>query len=211
MQQENSSLTRIQRAKKGDINAFESLIQENEILVYNIAYRMLAQPEDAKDISQEVFIKAYKNIHNFDEKSAFSTWIYRIAVNTCIDEIRKRKNKTTVSIEEEQQTQDGSFQKQFISEEPSPENAYLAFEKNQEIIQAINTLSPEHKAVVTLRDLNGLSYTEISDITNLSLGTVKSRLARARNQLKNEFLKNREQRNTNSRLTNHKGGNTYEM
>jgi RNA polymerase sigma-70 factor (ECF subfamily) len=209
--QANNQQAQIQRAKNGDLYAFEALIKESESLVYAIAYRMLANPEDAKDISQEVFIKAYKNIHKFDEKSTFSTWIYRIAVNTCIDELRKRKQKQTVSIEEEQQTQDGFVPKQFVSQEPSPEDAYLILERNREVMRAIHALSEEHKTIITLRDLNGLSYTEISEITNLSLGTVKSRLARARTQLKNEILKNREQTHNISRLTNQKGGSTYEM
>lgn len=89
----------VSRAKNGDMQAFEQLLLQHEKIVFNIVLRMMGPGEDVKDLSQEVFLKVYRNLSKFDEKSAFSTWIYRIAVNTCIDEMRRRKGKQTYSLE----------------------------------------------------------------------------------------------------------------
>ena len=183
----------IRRAKQGDMLAFEELILQHEKIVYNVALRMMNHSEDARDISQEVFLKAYRNLANFDERSAFSTWLYRITHNTCIDEMRKRKGKQSYSLEDELENEDGSMQRQIADEGDTPEESLLREEQKSEILQALDTLSEEHKAAIILRDVKGLSYEEISEILELSLGTVKSRISRARNQLKTEILKMREQ------------------
>lgn len=193
----------IQKAKQGDMLAFEELILKHEKIVYNVALRMMNHSEDAKDISQEVFLKAYKNIGNFDERSQFSTWLYRITHNTCIDEMRKRKGKQSYSLEEELENEDGSMQRQIADESDTPEESLLREEQKSEILQALDQLSEEHKAAVVLRDVKGLSYEEISEILELSLGTVKSRISRARNQLKTEILKIRER---NDKTIRHKKG-----
>ena len=193
----------IQKAKQGDMLAFEELILKHEKIVYNVALGMMNHSEDAKDISQEVFLKAYRNIKNFDERSQFSTWLYRITTNTCIDEMRKRKGKQSYSLEEELENEDGTMQRQIADEGDTPEESILREEQKSEIIQALDNLSEEHKAAVVLRDVKGLSYEEISEILELSLGTVKSRISRARNQLKTEILKIRER---NDKMTRHKKG-----
>lgn len=193
----------IQKAKQGDLTAFEELILKHEKIVYNVALRMMNHSEDAKDISQEVFLKAYRNIANFDERSAFSTWLYRITTNTCIDEMRKRKGRQSYSLEEELENEDGTMQRQIADEGDTPEESLLREERKSEILQALEKLSAEHKAAVVLRDVKGLSYEEISEILDLSLGTVKSRISRARNQLKTEILKIRER---NEKTTRHKKG-----
>ena len=185
------------------MQAFEALILKHEKIVYNVALRMMDHSEDAKDISQEVFLKAYRNIKNFDERAAFSTWLYRITYNTCIDEMRKRKGKQSYSLEEEMENEEGSMQRQIADEGETPEESILREEQKSEIIQALESLSAEHKAAIILRDIKGLSYEEIAEILDLSLGTVKSRISRARNQLKSEILKSRE-RNTKS--NRHKRG-----
>lgn len=184
MYEEKQEKLLIEKAKNGDRNAFEQLILQNEKIVYNIAYRMISNKEDVKDISQEVFIKVYKNIGRFDEKSAFSTWIYRIAVNTCIDEMRKQKNKQTVSMDEELEKEDSIVKKQFAASIETPEDDFIKKERKKELLTAMNELSEAHKTVLTLRDLQGFSYAEIAEITQTTIGTVKSRLARAREQLK---------------------------
>lgn len=196
----------IKQAQKGDLNAFETLIIEHEKIVFNIAFRMLPNPEDAKDISQEVFIKLYKNLYKFDWKSAFSTWLYRITVNTCIDELRKRKGKETESINETLDLEESNVNKQFESVEPTPEQKMIEKESAQEILSAMNQLSDEHKIILTLRDLQNLTYNEIMSVTGLSMGTVKSRLARARIQLKNILLSKQEHFDSNNRQNNKKGG-----
>lgn len=183
----------IRRAKQGDMLAFEELILKHEKIVYNLALRMMNYSEDAKDISQEVFLKAYRSLSNFDERSAFSTWLYRITHNTCIDEMRKRKGKQSFSLEEELENEEGSMQRQIADEGDTPEESLLRAEQRNEILQALDNLSEEHKAAIVLRDVKGLSYEEIAEILEVTLGTVKSRISRGRNQLKNEILKIREQ------------------
>ena len=110
----------VKRAKQGDMHAFEELILQHEKIVYNVALRMMNHSEDAKDISQEVFLKAYRNIGNFDERSQFSTWIYRITANTCIDEMRKRKGRQSFSLEEELESEEGSMQRQVADAGETP-------------------------------------------------------------------------------------------
>jgi len=198
----------IRRAKQGDMLAFEELILQHEKIVYNLALRMMNHSEDAQDISQEVFLKAYRSLQNFDERSAFSTWLYRITHNTCIDEMRKRKGKQSYSLEEELESADGSMQRQVADAGDTPEESLMRKEQKSEILQALDTLSEEHKAAIILRDVKGMAYEEIAEILELSLGTVKSRISRARNQLKTEILKMREQNEKSSRHKEGKEGKT---
>lgn len=193
----------IGKAKQGDMHAFEELILKHEKIVYNLALRMMNHSEDAKDISQEVFLKAYRSLANFDERSAFSTWLYRITHNTCIDEMRRRKGKQNYSLEEELENEEGSMQRQIADEGDTPEESLLREEQKSELLQALENLSEEHKAAIILRDVKGFSYEEIAEILEVSLGTVKSRISRGRNQLKNEILKMREQ---NEKIVRHKKG-----
>ena len=208
-QDENKLL--VEKARKGDMSAFEQLILNHEKIVYNVALRMFNNIEDAKDIAQEVFIKAFRSIENFDGRSSFSTWIYRIAMNTCIDETRKRKGKASVSLEEEMSDEDGSWKQQYADDGDTPEESMLRQEGQHEIMRALERISPDHKLVIVLRDIQGLSYDEIAEITDLTLGTVKSRISRARLQLKQELLEIRERNDRDSRQTQGKEGKIHEM
>lgn len=193
----------IARAKAGDMQAFEALILQHEKIVYNVALRMMNHSEDARDISQEVFLKAYKSIGQFDERAMFSTWLYRITTNTCIDELRRRKGKQSYSLEEELESEEGSMQRQIADEGETPEESLLRAERADELKKALAQLTEEHRLAVILRDIRGLSYEEIAEIMNLPMGTVKSRISRARNQLKQEILKIRERKDD---LPRHKKG-----
>ncbi len=172
----NSGL--IKKARRGDGRAFSMLIENHERFVFNVVYRITGNAEDARDVSQEAFIKAFKNFESYDESSAFSTWLYRIAVNTAIDFIRRRKKENSISFEdyivdEKNQKGDSGIEEKVISKEGV---------KN--IISAVNMLDDEFKTVIVLRDMEGMDYKEISDITGLPLGTVKSRLSRGRGKLR---------------------------
>ncbi len=177
----------IHRAKRGDISAFEDLISGYEKKVYNTAYRFFNNAEDAMDVSQEIFIKVFTSLRRFREDSSFSTWLYRIAVNTCIDFLRK-KREDVLPIKEEIVMDDKTklgFQTEL------PEEFVEKQEVKQAIMKAISTLPEEQRICIILRDVQGFSYTEISDVLSCSLGTVKSRLFRGRRALK-ENLKDPE-------------------
>lgn len=181
----------IKKSQKGDIESFEKLISNYQKKVFNIAFGMMHNHDDAYDISQEVFIRVFKSIRKFKGQSSFSTWLYRITTNACLDELRKRKNnKNIISIDQEIQLEDGEVFRQIEDDGPTPE---LVAERNElrEIIrEAISKLSDEHKEVIVLRDIQGFSYDDIAEIIKCPQGTVKSRINRARRMLK-EILKNK--------------------
>lgn len=186
----------IKKALTGDIGSFEKLIINYEKKVYNIAYRMFGNEHDAYDASQEIFIKVYNNLNKFDYKSSFSTWLHRLAVNTCIDEYRKakRKMKKTTSLDEPVPVGDGVLAKQLEDEALTPEQRIIQKEEVNEVREAIEMLKEEHKVVIILRDIQNYSYDEIAGILDCSMGTVKSRISRARNSLKDIIIRNREQK-----------------
>lgn len=186
----------IKKALTGDIDSFEKLIINYEKKVYNIAHRMFGNEHDAYDASQEIFIKVYNNLNKFDYKSSFSTWLHRLAVNTCIDEYRKakRKMKKTTSLDETVPVGDGDLVKQFEDKALTPEQRILQKEEVNEVREAIGMLKEEHKVVIILRDIQNYSYDEIASILDCSMGTVKSRISRARNSLKDIIIRNREQK-----------------
>ncbi|MFZ5352986.1 MAG: RNA polymerase sigma factor [Bacillota bacterium] len=177
----------VKHSKSGDIESFEILIASYEKKAYNIALRIMGNEEDAKDMTQEALVRIYKSISNFKEQSAFSTWMYRIVTNVCLDEIRKRKNGRAISIDGGLETEDGEIKLELRSDEATPEEQYQRKEDKQVILNAINELTEEYKSVIVLRDVQGFSYEEISGILSCSIGTVKSRINRARNLLKDKL------------------------
>ena len=177
----------VTKSKKGNIDAFEELISAYERKAYNIAYRMMGNEEDAKDMAQEAFIKIYKSIQNFREESSFSTWLYRIVTNVCLDELRKRKKDKLVPLELSIETDKGTAIVELSAERETPEDIYERVEKKQLIQNAISSLGEDYKTVIILRDIQGFGYEEIATMLNGSLGTIKSRINRARNQLKDKL------------------------
>lgn len=172
----------LQKCKKGDLEAFEKLIDSYQKKVFNLCYRYLDNYDDAEELSQEVFIKVYRAISGFKEESSLGTWIYRIAVTTCIDELRKKKKYTAVSI-----NQDNGLELQ--DTEPGLYDNYEKKETKKAIEDAIKSLHYDHRIVVVLRDMQGFSYEEISEIIDVPLGTVKSRIKRARENIKEYLIK----------------------
>ena len=169
----------IKRCKSGDMEAFELLIEQYQVKIYNVAYRMMGNEQDAFDMAQEICIKIYRSIEQFSFQSKFFTWVYRITVNTCLDELRKMAKERTVGEDIEQL--------RMIDHRPNPEETYLIKEQRGQIEEAITTLAEEYRMAIILRDLQEMTYEEISGILELPLGTVKSRIARGRRQLQEKI------------------------
>ena len=181
----------IQLCKNGDREAFNQLIAQYQKQVFNIAYGMLSDYEDALDASQEVFVKVYRSIASFKGQSSFSTWIYRICANVCNDSLRKRQRRgVTVSIENDD---DGDNNiSEIPSDTPTPEENVMMNERQRAVREAINNLSDEYREIIVYSDINQLSYDEISKVLKCPVGTIKSRLNRARNALRKILSEKRE-------------------
>lgn len=181
----------IARCAKGDREAFNELIEKYQKQVFNTAYAMLSNYEDASDASQEVFIKLYRSIASFKGQSAFSTWLYTICRSVCSDMLRKRQRRgVTLSIDSG--GEEGETAAELPSDEPSPEERCEMSERQRTVRSAIAQLSPEYREVIVYSDLEQLSYEEIAKILKCPTGTVKSRLNRARNALKKKLSESRE-------------------
>lgn len=185
----SNELWLIEQSRMGNIDAFEELIKDYKKIAYNIALRVLRNVEDAEDASQEALIKVFKNIGSFNMQSTFKVWMYRIVVNTCID-FKRKKYINAVSIDEDIDLGSGNELHREIADDTANPDALVEKKYNQKLINdALNKLDDDYKTIIILRDIQGFSYSEIADITTCNLGTVKSRLNRARKNLK-EILEN---------------------
>ena len=171
----------IKKAQKGDLRAFEQLTEQYHTKIYNIALGMMSNPHDAEDAAQNVLIKIYRAIGDFKFQSKFSTWVYRITVNVCTDELRKRNRTSAVSSDE---LAEDALGVDYVT----PESHALTSEAVSDLKTAISRLKDDHKKMIVLRDINGFSYEEIARITKCSVGTVKSRISRARGALKDILI-----------------------
>jgi len=176
----------VRRCKNGDMGAFEELVRRYETRAYNMAYRFMGNHVDAGDLAQEAFIRAYRSIKSFRGDASFSTWFYRIVSNVCCDEIRKRHRHKTVSLDEAMAGTGVSLPRP--KTEPSPEEWVEREETGEWIQKQLDSLTPEHRLIIVMRDIQGFSYEEMADYLGCSLGTVKSRLNRARQNLKQKIL-----------------------
>lgn len=173
----------IRRAQRGDADAFEQLLLEHQKNVYNLCYRMVGNPDDAMDLSQETFLRAWRCLDQYQFASAFSTWLYRLCSNICIDFLRRRRRQQTVPLTFEDA--DGEEQTYAVPDvQPLPEEQVELKLTRETLAAAMAQLLPEHRAVLQLRVVNEMSYEQIADVLDIQIGTVKSRLSRARNQLK---------------------------
>lgn len=173
----------IRRVQRGDQEAFAQLLQAYEKPVYNLCLRMTGNAEDAADMTQEAFLKIWRGVEQYKFESSFSTWVYRLTSNVCIDFLRGKKRRQTVSITMEED-QDGSVEMEVPDSAPLPEDQVLHRETQGEIAEAMDQLEEDFRLILTLRILEDLSYEEIAQVMDLKVGTVKSRLARARGKLK---------------------------
>ena len=175
MAAEETQLIRLARA--GDRDAFAQLLERYEKPVYHQALRMVDHSEDAADLTQEVFLKVWQGLPGFQGDSAFSTWLYRLTSNACIDFLRREKRRRgTLSLDD----QELDLSAQLSDPAPAPQQALEQRELQRTLEAGLAQLSDEHRQVLVLRELNGLSYEEIAQALGLSPGTVKSRIARAR-------------------------------
>jgi RNA polymerase sigma-70 factor (ECF subfamily) len=171
----------LSRARDGDVDAFNRLVLEHERPVYSLTYRLLGNPDDAADATQDAFVNAYRAINGF-RGEAIRPWLFRIAVRCCYDQLRKRKRRREDSLEGEDDDDDPFDPPDDL--EGNPERTAMRAETAAEIDVAIQSLPLDQRTIVTLCDVQGLSYEEAAEITGAELGTVKSRLSRARARLR---------------------------
>lgn len=174
------------RARRGELDAFEELVRQYEKRVYAVALRSSGSPEDAADITQEVFLRAWRSIESFRGDSGFSTWLFRITMNLCVDHARHKNAQP--------QTQplvvgEEDAERPIPDTAPTPEEHLENSELGRELAAALDEVSEEHRRIVLLRDVSCLSYTEIAEVLEISEGTVKSRLSRARIALRTILLR----------------------
>lgn len=180
----------VRRVRGGDTAAFERLVELCAPRVYNLAYRMVNNPDDAQDIAQEAFLRVYQALPSFKGDAAFSTWLYRIVVNACYDELKRRGRRPAPFSELE--TDDGTPAVEAITSGESAEDLLLGRERQQVVQAAIRALPEPFRLVLVLYDVQGVSYQEIADMLRTNIGTVKSRLNRARTQLREKLREARE-------------------
>ena len=172
----------IERVLSGDINAYEQLVTQYEKSVYNLALRMTDNPEDAADMAQEAFIKAYNSLSSFRGDSKFSVWLYRIVSNVCLDFLRKQSRRPSVSLSVEDD--DGEdVQLDVPDDSMSPELQLERKLTRESVREGLKQLPEDYRQILLLRELQGLSYDEIAETLYIGVGTVKSRIFRAREKL----------------------------
>ncbi|MGI6453655.1 MAG: RNA polymerase sigma factor [Syntrophomonadaceae bacterium] len=181
----------VKQSRQGDLKAFEELVLLYQDKIYALAYRYLGNEEDANDLAQEAFIKAFRSLSSFKGESGFGTWLFRIASNLCLDELRGRKRRIKcLSLDEPVITSQGEeLPKEIPDLSAAVDDKYEKKELSLYIQKLLNELKPDYKAIIVLRDMMGFSYEEIAEILKCSQGTVKSRLNRARAILRKKLLK----------------------
>jgi len=190
----------IERSRNGELDAFEQIVRRYENKVYNIAYRFLGNHSDAADLAQEVFLRIYKALPGFRGDSSLTTWIYRITSNVCRDEIRRQQRAHVVSIDTGPGENNAYSVNHLENRGPTPEEVVEQDEFNSLVQKCLSELSEEHRLILIAREMQELSYEEIAEVMQCSLGTVKSRLSRARHAFKEKYLARREHFSLDSRL-----------
>ena len=179
----------VERARGGDVGAFEKLVRQYDRQVFRIANHITQNREDAEDVVQDAFLKAYEKLDQFQGNSKFYTWLVRIAVNESLMRLRKRRTGKMVSIDEDVQTDEGSMPRDLADWSPDPESLYGQSEMGEILKKVIQGLPQGFRVVFVLRDVEGLSTEETAETLGLSVPAVKSRLLRARLQLRERLSK----------------------
>jgi RNA polymerase sigma-70 factor (ECF subfamily) len=191
----SDELRLVQAAKKGDVAAFGELVKRYDRNVFRIALHITQNREDAEDVVQDAFLKAYENLEQFQGQSKFYTWLVRIAVNEALMKLRRRRPERMVSLDQEVQTEEDSMPREVADWSPNPEQLYNQAELRDILGKTIQGLPPSFRTVFVLRDVEGLSTEETAQALELSVPAVKSRLLRARLQLRerlNRYFKKRQ-------------------
>jgi RNA polymerase sigma-70 factor (ECF subfamily) len=178
----------VARAKSGDMDAFSELVTHYDRRVFRMAKQITQNDDDAEDVLQETFLKAYTHLDNFQGNSKFYTWLVRIAVNEALMKLRKRRSDRTVPLDEPINTGEDEMIREIAVWDENPEESYSREELSSVLNEAIQSLKPAYRTVFILRDIEELSIEETAEALNLSISAVKSRLLRARLQLR-EFKK----------------------
>ena len=177
----------IDRSRRGEVAAFDQLVRRYERSVFNTAYRLTGSYDDASDVAQEAFVRAWNNLKSFRGDSAFSTWLYRIVTNVFLDDRKRKRARPQRSLEEEMALDESSVARQFEDPAPGPQQLAEGDERRKILQAAIASLPEAQRIMVVLYHNQGLAYEEIAEITDLPMGTVKSRLNRARLALREKL------------------------
>ena len=180
----------VDRFNKGDRGAFEALVVRHQRRVYNLTYRITGLADEAQELTQDIFIKVYQKLSTFRGDAAFTTWLYQVAANHAKNRLKylnRRKYFRSESVEAPIEGKNGAMTKQYPNPSPGPDKLLDSAEIQKIVQEKLAELSEEQKIVVTLRDIEGLDYEEIAQITGLALGTVKSRIHRGRLELKRKL------------------------
>lgn len=164
----------IAQSQRGDFDAFDRLVAAHEDRIYHAAYRITGNAEDARDAAQETFVKAFRALPRYRHEAAFGTWLHRIAVNASLDIVRRRPQAPPVPLEEVV----------LPAQTHNPDTEAERHEVQLRVHDALRRLAPDHRVIVVLRDLQGLAYEEIAEVLRMPIGTVRSRLSRAREALR---------------------------
>ena len=185
----DDELALVNRSRNGDAAAFSELVNRYERRIFRLAKRITQNDEDAEDVLQEAFLKAYQNLDNFQGNSKFYTWLVRISVNEALMKLRKRKTDKTVPLDEPMDTGEETVQREIAVWEGNPEQRYSQEELHVILEDAIDSLKPVYRTVFVLRDVEEMSTKETAEALNLSIPAVKSRLLRARLQLRERLTR----------------------
>jgi RNA polymerase sigma-70 factor, ECF subfamily len=185
----DDELDLVSRARKGDAASFSVLLRRYEGKIFRLAMNITQNREDAEDVLQEAFLKAYEHLDQFQGNSRFYTWIVRIAVNQALMKLRKRRSDRAVSLDEQIDTGEDTVVREIAAWDPDPEERFSREELHEILTGAIDDLAPIYKTVFTLRDVDGLSTEETAEALDLSIPAVKSRLLRARLQLRDKLTR----------------------
>ncbi len=179
----NADQLLVERVQDGDVAAFDVLVRKYRERLYGIIYNLTSNREDAADLTQEAFIKAFSSINRFKGRSAFFTWLYRIGVNTALSHLKRNRFRRFFSLEHIQEEGSNAQVVEALAAKHKSEKGALLSELQEKLNEAMQKLSPKHRTVVVLFEIGGLSHQEIADIVGCSVGTVRSRLHYAKQQL----------------------------